>query len=210
MSIFDLFTQMHLDGSADMVANHEKLIREMAANMGLDPDQAWAEAQIPRVEMTCPACGQPSTMTLLCRGCGGGAFAEYPGDEIAQARQHILDLPVGSPEARQHAAGNAFNPSGCMVCPNCIEQTLTNDAICPLHWLISPHTGINHLAMAQAQDQAPQDELRRVIHLWTNTLASGQAAEWRTHLFSHAIPNAIQAWKRWQESFINQYRKEQE
>jgi hypothetical protein len=205
MSIFDIFTEMHLQMTADMIADHEKLVREVAERMGLDPDQAWAEAQTPKVEMTCPACGQPATMTLMCRGCGGGAFSDYEDDELNQARQHLLDLPIGTPEARQHAAAHAYNPGGCMVCPGCLEQTLVNSDVCPLLWIVSPHTAIFYLANV---DQDVKDELQRVAHLWVNVLADGAVRAWRHHLFNEAIPNALQTWKRWREGFIDQHRRE--
>jgi hypothetical protein len=177
-----------------MVANREQRIRELAERMGLDPDRAWAEAQAPKIELTCPVCGQPATMSIQCRGCGGDAFAEYGNAELAAARRHILDLPVGTPEARKYAAEHAFGPGGCMVCADCIEQTLSNDAICPLLWIISPRTGLNHLGLAQAQNDDPEDEYRRIFDLWANVLAAGDAAEWRTQLFNQAIPNALQAY----------------
>jgi hypothetical protein len=209
LSIFDIFTEVQLrmtaDGSTELAevltANHEQHVRQLAAQMGLDPDEAWAEAQKLRVEMTCPACGpkswrtfarEPATMTLMCRGCGGSAFSDYEDDELDEARQHLLDLPVGTPETRQYAAAHAFNPGGCMVCPGCIEQTLTNDRICPLLWIISPGTASYYLATYTSE------KYEHITHLWVDVLADGPATVWRFHLFNHAIPAALQ-------SFINRH-----
>ncbi len=193
MSIYDIFTEMHLRATADLVSNHEQNIRHLAAQMGLDPDQAWIEAQIPKVEMSCPVCGQPATMSILCRGCGGGAFSDCGDAELAAARQHLLNLPVETPQARQYAAAHAFNPSGCMVCPNCIEQTLASSAVCPLLWIISPRSGLTHLALIQLQDHDPDDEYQLLYEMWTEILADGPASHWRYHLFHHAIPAAFQS-----------------
>lgn len=146
-------------------------------------------------------------MTLMCRGCGGGAFSDYEDDELDQARQHLLDLPVGTPETRQYAATHAYNPGGCMVCPACIEQTLTNDAICPLLWIVSPGTAIFYLANVGQDGILPRSELQRIADLWCITLAGGDARAWRHHLFNDAIPNALQSWKRWREGFIDQHKQ---
>jgi hypothetical protein len=154
--------------------------------------------------MTCPACGQPATMSLMCRGCGGGAFSDYDDQELDEARQHLLDLPAGTPQTRQYAAAHAYNPGGCMVCPDCIEQTLTNSDVCPLLWIISPGTAIFYLANV---DQDVKDELQRVAHLWVDVLADDDARAWRYHLFNDAIPNALQTRKRWREGFIDQHKQ---
>ncbi len=193
MSVLNLFTEMHLRSTVELIAGHERLVREMAERAGLDADRAWAEAQVPTVEMTCPACGQPATMALLCRGCGGGAFSDYAEVELTAARQRILGLLVGSPQARQHAADHAFGPGGCMVCPDCIEQTLTNSDICPLLWILSPRSGLTHLTLIQMQGEDPDDEYRLIFEMWADTLADGEAAEWRVCLFEQAIPEAFRA-----------------
>jgi len=193
MSIFDIFTEMHLRITSGLVANHERCIRDIAVQVGVDPDQAWAEAQVPKVEMSCPVCGQAATMSILCRGCGGGAFVEYGEVELAVARQRLLDLPVGTAEQRQHAAAHAFGLGGCMVCPDCIEQTLVNSAVCPLLWIVSPRSGLTHLALIELQDDDPGDEYQMIYEMWTEVLADGPASQWRYYLFNQAILAAFQA-----------------
>ncbi len=121
----------------------DEQLADLARRSKMTMDELREHLATPRIEMTCPLCGRPSTHLVGCKGCGGDAwdweFQEAHGEDASdRLRQHLrtsLTQVDGVPEEQMnHAVEHAYTWGGCLVCAECWHHTLPYDAhlSCPL------------------------------------------------------------------------------
>lgn len=183
-------------------------LERLATAAGVSVEELRELAQTPKAETSCAACGRPSTHLIGCKGCGTHAFTdELDPEEDRQFRQrgvnklgHVIRYTPPDPEAPEAPAEafteeairqrirRAFNPGGCMVCPDCYRQMITPEAwrFCPLRlvWDHSqdPRLPAGNVSVWPPEGATPAEWRDALIYHWTddwNPVADPDSAEWR-------------------------------
>ena len=152
MSIFELFEYMRRK-HADWYTAHpfEQLsddqLTRLAEEQGMTVEALKQQMSQPRIEMTCPLCGQPSTHLVSCKGCGGDAWGgewelahgEGFRDQLRTSlREAVSRLETTTEAQAEYAAKHAYDWGGCLICAtDCWHHTLPVNAYqtCPLNLL---------------------------------------------------------------------------
>lgn len=168
----------------------EDELARLADKMSLTVAQLKAQQFERSVLLTCPLCGQPSTHLVGCKGCGGGCwgfeFVESFGVEArSRLKQKLSEVVknIAPADAIEHAAKNAYNFGGCMVCPTCFHHTLPTSAFqtCPLYLLYEfALTGISASLLIALHNQRTDEETQQASVKWIANVARHWCEAWNT------------------------------
>jgi hypothetical protein len=224
--IFDLFEDMRRANAdwytanlADSLGDEE--LAELASHCGMTVEEMRAYLRTPRVEATCPLCGEPQTHLIRCTGCGGDAWGweweMVEGEDFAnqlRGRLHkaLTDFAGAEVEAEFTGAAiaaavrAAYVMGGCTVCAECWNHTLPYEAFetCPLKLFgdkalcSRPEIGWPLkwfvLAGCWEDDRQAPEEWRRMLHEWLDSVRVHWLEHWNT-LSDEATRQRVAAWR---------------